>query len=71
MPEVTVAKARELLEVVIGPEELVAKVPEFGFANLQAVLQANGLTKIPPLPTEEKLLLAKEQKKPYRSTLAK
>ena len=63
MPEVTVAKARELLEVVIGPEELVAKVPEFRFANLQAVLQANGLSEIPPLPTEEKLLLAKEQNK--------
>lgn len=59
----TIKQARGLIERVMGPEELVAKVPEFGFANLQALLQANGLKEIPPLPAEEKLQMAKEQKK--------
>ena len=63
MSQMTIEKAREMLEVVIGPEDLVAKVPELGFKNLQALLSANSFSKIPPLPSEEKLNLAREQKK--------
>jgi len=63
MSQMTIEKAREMLEVVVGPEDLVAKVPELGFKNLQALLSANGLSKIPVLPSEEKLNLAKEQQK--------
>lgn len=59
----TMEQARSLMEVVIGPDELMAKVPELGFASLEALLQANGLSEIPPLPPEEKLQMAKEQKK--------
>jgi hypothetical protein len=63
MSEVTFEKAREMLEVVIGPEDVALKVPEFGFGNTEKLLKANGLSKIPPLPSEEKLKLAQEQKK--------
>jgi hypothetical protein len=63
MAGVTLQEARELLELVIGPEEIVAKVQEFKFASKEALLAANGLSAIPPLPSKEKCLLAKEQKK--------
>jgi len=63
MAQVTIEKVREMLTVVIGPEDLVTKVPEFGFKNMASFLSASGLSKIPPLPSEEKLNLAKEQKK--------
>ncbi|MCI0529079.1 MAG: hypothetical protein L0Y56_16710, partial [Nitrospira sp.] len=62
-PAVTLEEARKLLEVVIGPEDLVAKVSEFKFANKEAPLAANGLKSLPPLPSMEKLQAAKEQKK--------
>src|SRR5580765_6851887 len=63
MSQVTIEKAREMLEVVVGPEDLVAKVPELGFKDLEALLSANGFSKAPALPSEEKFNLAKEQKK--------
>lgn len=63
MSQMTLEKAREMLEVVVGPEDLVAKVPELGFKSLETLLSANGLSKVPPLPSEEKFNLAKEQKK--------
>jgi hypothetical protein len=63
MPAVTLEEARKLLEVVIGPEDVVAKVSEFKFANKEALLAANGLKNLPPLPSKEKLEAAKEQKK--------
>jgi hypothetical protein len=63
MSQMTIEKARGMLEVVIGPEDLVAKVPELGFKSLETLLTANGLSKTPPLPSEEKFNLAKEQKK--------
>jgi hypothetical protein len=63
MAGVTIEQARTLLECVVGPEDIVAKVPELGFADVNALLKANGLSTIPPLPSEEKLALAKEQKK--------
>jgi len=63
MSAVTLQEARELLELVIGPEDLVAKIPELKFTNLQSLLTANGLKGIPPLPSKEKCLQAKEQKK--------
>jgi hypothetical protein len=63
MSQVTIEKAREILEVVVGPEDLVAKVPELGFKNLEALLSANGLSKAPDLPSMEKFNIAKEQKK--------
>jgi hypothetical protein len=63
MPEVTLEKVRQMLEVVIGPEDIALKVPEFGFGNMEKLLKANGLSKVPPLPSEDKLKLAQEQKK--------
>ena len=63
MSQMTIEKAREMLEVVVGPEDLVAKVPEFGFKNLEALLSANGLPKAPALPSGETFNLAKDQKK--------
>lgn len=63
MSQMMLEKAREMLEVVVGPEDLVAKVPELGFGSLEALLSANGLSKVPALPSEEKFNLAKEQKK--------
>jgi hypothetical protein len=63
MSDVTIEKARSWVEIVVGPEEIVSKLPELGFANLDALLKANGLKEVPPLPSEEKLAAAKEQKK--------
>ncbi len=63
MPAVTLEEARKMLDVVIGPEDLVAKVSEFKFASKEALLAANGLKSLPPLPSAEKLETAKEQKK--------
>jgi hypothetical protein len=63
MPAVTLDEARKLLEWVIGPEDLVAKVPELKFTSLEALLAANGLKGIPPPPSKEKCLEAKGQKK--------
>ncbi len=71
MSEITVVKAREMLEIVIGPEDLVAKVPEFGFKSLEDLLSINGLSKIPPLPSEDKFNLAKEQSKSLIFRIAK
>lgn len=56
-------EARGLLEIVIGPEEIAAKVPEFNFKGKEDLLKANGLSAIPPLPSREKCETAKEQKK--------
>jgi len=61
--DITVAQAREWLEVVIGPEEIVAKVPELKFTDVKSLLDRNKCPKLPPLPSKEKLLKAKEQKK--------
>jgi hypothetical protein len=61
--DITLAQAREWLDVVIGPEEIVAKVPELKFADVASLLKQNKLQKVPPLPSKEKLLKAKEQKK--------
>ena len=63
MAQITGEKVKGMLEVVIGPEDLVAKVPELGFAKVEELLKANGFSEIPPLPSEKKLELAKEQKK--------
>src|SRR3990172_8910745 len=71
MSEITVEKAREILEIVIGPEDLVTKVPELGFKKLENLLSANGLSKMPPLPSKEKLNLAKEQNKALIFRVAK
>ncbi len=71
MSEVTLEEARETLEVVIGPEDIAAKVPEFGFGSTEKLLKANGLSKVPLLPSEEKLKLAKEQKKALIFRIAK
>ncbi len=63
MSEMTVEEVRGLLDVVIGPDEIVAKVPEFNFKGKEGLLKANGLSGIPPLPSKEQCLAAKEQKK--------
>jgi hypothetical protein len=63
MSVVILEEARSLLELVIGPEEIQGKVPEFGFKSLGELLKVNGLSQIPPVPSQKKLLLAKEQKK--------
>lgn len=63
MAEITVAEARTLLELVIGPEELVAKVPELKFDDVKSLLKQNQLAAVPPLPSKDKLQKAKEQKK--------
>jgi hypothetical protein len=63
MSSVSLEEARQLLELVIGPEDLVAKVPELKFPDLKALLAANGLKSAPPLPSKEQCLKAKEQKK--------
>jgi hypothetical protein len=61
--EVTIEAARKLVELVIGPEEIVAKAPEFKFADVNALLKQNRLAKLPPLPSKEQCGRAKEQKK--------
>ncbi len=63
MSEVTLEDARGWLDLVIGPEDIVAKVPELQFKGKEALLKTNGLSGIPPLPSKENCLLAKEQKK--------
>ena len=63
MSGMTLEEAREMLEVVVGPEDLVSKVPEFNFGAIAQLLSANGLSSLPPLPSKEKCLSAKEQKK--------
>lgn len=63
MLEVTLEDARGWLDLVIGPEDIVAKVPELKFDGKDGLLKANGLSGIPPLPSKENCLLAKEQKK--------
>ena len=63
MPAVTLEEGRKLLEVVIGPEDLVAKVSELKFSSKETLLAANGLKSVPPLPSLDKLQAAKEQKK--------
>jgi len=61
--EITLAQARELIEVVIGPDEIAAKVPELKFADVKSLLEKNKCPRVPALPSREKLLKAKEQKK--------
>jgi hypothetical protein len=61
--EITLAQAREWLEVVIGPDEIVAKVSELKFPDVKSLLEKNKCPRVPPLPSKEKLLKAKEQKK--------
>jgi len=61
--EITLAQARELIEVVIGPDEIAAKVPELKFADVKSLLEKNKCQRVPALPSREKLLKAKEQKK--------
>ncbi|HEX9758275.1 MAG TPA: hypothetical protein VGB26_10835 [Nitrospiria bacterium] len=56
-------EVKNLLEIVIGPAEIAEKVTEFGFKNVDELLKANNLSKIPDLPSKEKLELAKEQNK--------
>ena len=63
MSEVTLEEARGMLDLVIGPEEIAAKVQELKFNGKEALLKANGLSRVPPLPSKENCLLAKEQKK--------
>ena len=61
--EITLAQAREWLEVVIGPDEITAKVPELKFSDVKSLLEKNKCPRVPALPSKEKLLKAKEQKK--------
>jgi hypothetical protein len=61
--DITLAQARELIEVVIGPDEIAAKVPELKFADAKSLLDKNKCPRVPALPSKEKLLKAKEQKK--------
>lgn len=63
MANPTLKEAQEWFEVIIGPEEIAAKVPEFKFGGTDGLLKANGLREVPPLPPKEKCLAAKEQKK--------
>jgi len=63
MAEINLAEARGLLDTVIGPDELVAKVPEFKFADVKLLLKQNQLSAVPSLPSKDKLAKAKEQKK--------
>ncbi len=63
MAEITLAEARTLLELVIGPEEVVAKASEFKFEDVKTLLKHNKLSAVPPLPSKDNILKAKEQKK--------
>jgi hypothetical protein len=59
----TVDDAKKALDLVIGPDELVAKVPELKFESVDALLKQNGLTTLPPPPKKELCQKAKEQQK--------
>ncbi len=63
MAGITIDEARKTLELVIGPEEIVAKATEFKFEDVKALLKQNKLSAVPPLPAKDALLKAKEQKK--------
>ena len=63
MSETTLEKAKEILELIIGPEDLVSKVQEFGFKTADELLKAQGMDKLPSLPASKELEVAKEQKK--------
>ncbi|MEW6323881.1 MAG: hypothetical protein AB1515_00685 [Nitrospirota bacterium] len=63
MAEMTVEEARKLVAVVVGPEDIVAKVPEFKFDDVKALLKQNSLSAVPSPPAKEHLLKAKEQHK--------
>lgn len=63
MTQITLKDARNILEVVIGPEDIAAKIPEFKFEGEKGLLKANGLTAAPPLPSKEVLETARDQKK--------
>ncbi len=63
MANETAENVKGSVDVVVGPEDLVAKVPELGFSKVVDLLKANGFSDIPPLPPKEKLDEAKEQKK--------
>ncbi len=63
MSNVTIDEARKILDIVIGPEDIAAKVPELKFGSADDLLKANELSALPPLPSKEKLEQAKEQKK--------
>ena len=63
MANITIEEARQLLELVIGPEEVAAKTPELKFQDVKALLKQNKLSAVPPLPSKEALQKAKAQKK--------
>jgi hypothetical protein len=63
MANITIEEARQLLELVIGPEEIAAKTPELKFQDVKALLKQNKLSAVPPLPSKETLQTAKAQKK--------
>jgi hypothetical protein len=63
MAETTLEQARKILEVVVGPEDLAAKVSELGFKTAGDLLKANGFSKPPALPSDAQLKTAKEQNK--------
>lgn len=63
MAHITIEEARQLLELVIGPEEVAAKMPELKFQDVKALLKQNKLSAVPPLPSKEALQKAKAQKK--------
>ena len=58
-----IQEARGLLDIVVGPEEIVEKVSEFGFKTVDELLKANGFSEVPALPSQEKLKKAKEENK--------
>jgi hypothetical protein len=64
-------KAKAFLDIVVGPDDLVSKVPELGFKKAEDLLKANGFSEVPPLPPEDKLKLAKEQQKALVFRVAK
>jgi hypothetical protein len=63
MAEMKLDQVRKILEVVVGPEDLAAKVPELGFKKADDLLKASGFSKAPALPSEALINKAKEQKK--------
>ena len=63
MSDTSLEKAKELLELVIGPDDLISKVEEFGFKTGEELLKAQGMNELPSLPSPKELEAAKEQKK--------
>lgn len=63
MANITIEEARQLLDIVIGPEEITAKTPELKFQDVKSLLKQNKLSAVPPLPSKEALQKAKTQKK--------